>query len=170
MKRYTHLCSAVIICDFKFKRTENHNFTLTTNTSQDVEFFHSLIFLEIVLGTLVDLDLKRLAKFSETPYFDISLGKRECTEAQKSLGLQWPTAAVVVSTATMTRKMIRRPAQCVWNVTQKLKITYPAFCLVTTPCVTHASVCYCRTRYCRASSCCVQNADICIWWPAMVEY
>ena len=71
MRRYTHLCSAVIICDFKFKRTENHNFTLTTNTSQHVGFFHSLIFLEIVLGTLVDLDLKCLAKFGETPYFDI---------------------------------------------------------------------------------------------------
>ena len=28
----------------KFKRTENHNFTITTNTSQHVEFFHSLIF------------------------------------------------------------------------------------------------------------------------------
>ena len=24
------------------KRTENHNFTITTNTSQHVEFFHSL--------------------------------------------------------------------------------------------------------------------------------
>ena len=30
-----------IICD---RRTENHNFTITTNTSQHVEFFHSLIF------------------------------------------------------------------------------------------------------------------------------
>ena len=30
-----------MICD---KRTENHNFTITTNTSQHVEFFHSLIF------------------------------------------------------------------------------------------------------------------------------
>ena len=30
-----------MICD---KRTENHNFTITTNTSQRVEFFHSLIF------------------------------------------------------------------------------------------------------------------------------
>ena len=34
----------VIICNFKFKRTENHNFTVTTNTSQYMEFFHSLIF------------------------------------------------------------------------------------------------------------------------------
>ena len=34
----------VIICDLNFKRTENHNFTITTNTSQHVEFFHSLIF------------------------------------------------------------------------------------------------------------------------------
>ena len=34
----------VIICDFNFKRTENHNFTITTNVSQHVEFFHSLIF------------------------------------------------------------------------------------------------------------------------------
>ena len=34
----------VIVCDFKFKRTENHNFTLTTNTSQHVKFFHFLIF------------------------------------------------------------------------------------------------------------------------------
>ena len=35
-----------MICD---KRTENHNFTITTNTSQHVEFFHSLIFLDISL-------------------------------------------------------------------------------------------------------------------------
>ena len=35
----------VIIYDLNFKRTENHNFTITTNTSQHVEFFHSLIFL-----------------------------------------------------------------------------------------------------------------------------
>ena len=34
----------MIVCDFKFKRTENHNFTLTTNTSQHVKFFHFLIF------------------------------------------------------------------------------------------------------------------------------
>ena len=34
----------VIICDLNFKRTENHNFTITTNMSQHVEFFHSLIF------------------------------------------------------------------------------------------------------------------------------
>ena len=34
----------VIICDLNFKRTENHNFTITTNTSQHVEFFHSLNF------------------------------------------------------------------------------------------------------------------------------
>ena len=34
-----------MICD---KRTENHNFTITTNMSQHVEFFHSLIFYEIV--------------------------------------------------------------------------------------------------------------------------
>ena len=27
-----------------FKGTENHNITITTNTSQHVEFFHSLIF------------------------------------------------------------------------------------------------------------------------------
>ena len=31
-----------MICD---KRTENHNFTITTNMSQHVEFFHSLIFV-----------------------------------------------------------------------------------------------------------------------------
>ena len=31
----------MMICD---KKTENHNFTITTNTSQHVEFFHSLIF------------------------------------------------------------------------------------------------------------------------------
>ena len=35
----------VIICDLNFKRTENHNFTITTNMSQHVEFFHSLIFI-----------------------------------------------------------------------------------------------------------------------------
>ena len=34
----------MIICN---KRTENHNFTITTNTSQHVEFFHSLIFIII---------------------------------------------------------------------------------------------------------------------------
>ena len=27
------------------KRTENHNFTIKTNTSQHVEFFHSLILI-----------------------------------------------------------------------------------------------------------------------------
>ena len=30
----------LIICNFKFERTENHNFTITTNTSQLVEFLH----------------------------------------------------------------------------------------------------------------------------------
>ena len=34
----------MIICD---KRTENHNFTITTNTSQHVEFFHALIFEKV---------------------------------------------------------------------------------------------------------------------------
>ena len=34
----------VIICDLNFKRTENHNFTITTNMSQHMEFFHPLIF------------------------------------------------------------------------------------------------------------------------------
>ena len=34
----------MIICHLNFKRTKNHNIT-TTNTSQHVEFFHSLIFL-----------------------------------------------------------------------------------------------------------------------------
>ena len=38
----------VIICDLNFKRTKNHNFTITTNTSQHVEFFHSLIFVTSV--------------------------------------------------------------------------------------------------------------------------
>ena len=37
----------------KFKRTENHNFTITTNTSQHVEFFHSLIF--ILVSSNVDV-------------------------------------------------------------------------------------------------------------------
>ena len=37
-----------IMYDFKFKRTENRHFTITTNTSQCVEFFHSLIFLWFV--------------------------------------------------------------------------------------------------------------------------
>ena len=45
----------VIICDLNFKRTENHNFTITTNTSQHVEFFHSLIFYFVVIQ-LVDID------------------------------------------------------------------------------------------------------------------
>ena len=48
----------VIICDLNFKRTENHNFTITTNTSQHVEFFHSLIFMSVILFifyfTLID--------------------------------------------------------------------------------------------------------------------
>ena len=43
-----------MICD---KRTENHNFTITTNTSQHVEFFHSLILL-YWLGS-DDSDLKK---------------------------------------------------------------------------------------------------------------
>ena len=45
----------MIICDLNFKRTENHNFTITTNTSQHVEFFHSLIFYFFVIQ-LVDID------------------------------------------------------------------------------------------------------------------
>ena len=40
----------VIICDLNFKRTENHNFTITTNTSQHVEFFHSLIFFIFMIS------------------------------------------------------------------------------------------------------------------------
>ena len=35
----------MIICHLNFKRTKNHNIT-TTNTSQHVEFFHSLIFFQ----------------------------------------------------------------------------------------------------------------------------
>ena len=35
----------MIICHINFKRTENHKIT-TTNTSQHVEFFHSLIFCQ----------------------------------------------------------------------------------------------------------------------------
>ena len=31
----------------KFKRTENHNLTITTNTRHHVEFFHSLTFVFI---------------------------------------------------------------------------------------------------------------------------
>ena len=34
----------------KFKRTEDYNFTITTNTSQYVEFFHPLIFLKKVIS------------------------------------------------------------------------------------------------------------------------
>ena len=37
----------VIICDLSFERTKNHNFTITTNMSQHVEFFHPLIFCKI---------------------------------------------------------------------------------------------------------------------------
>ena len=37
----------MIICHLNFKRTENHNIAITTNTSQHVEFFHSLIFTDI---------------------------------------------------------------------------------------------------------------------------
>ena len=33
----------LIIRDIKFERTEDHNFTITTHSSQEVEFFHSLI-------------------------------------------------------------------------------------------------------------------------------
>ena len=43
-----------MICD---KMTENHHFTITTNTSQHVEFFHSLILL-YWLGS-DDSDLKK---------------------------------------------------------------------------------------------------------------
>ena len=45
----------VIICDLNFKRTENHNFTITTNMSQHVEFFHSLIFIIIIGGGFSDI-------------------------------------------------------------------------------------------------------------------
>ena len=38
----------MIICHINFKRTENHKIT-TTNTSQHVEFFHSLIFNTFIL-------------------------------------------------------------------------------------------------------------------------
>ena len=40
----------VIICDLNFKRIENHNFTITTNPSQHLEFFHSLIFFTGPVG------------------------------------------------------------------------------------------------------------------------
>ena len=30
--------------DFKFIRTEDHNFTITAHTNQQVEFFYSLLF------------------------------------------------------------------------------------------------------------------------------
>ena len=42
-----------MICD---KRTENHNFTITTNMSQHVEFFHSLIF-SIIAGNMLYFDI-----------------------------------------------------------------------------------------------------------------
>ena len=34
------------------KGLKNHNFTITTNTSQHVEFFHSLIFIVFLLTSL----------------------------------------------------------------------------------------------------------------------
>ena len=40
----------LIIWDFKFKRTENYNFTITTNTSQHVEI---LSLLDILKSTLM---------------------------------------------------------------------------------------------------------------------
>ena len=40
----------IIYVTTKLKRTENHNFTITTNTSQHVEFFHSLIFSNIFVN------------------------------------------------------------------------------------------------------------------------
>ena len=50
----------VIICDFKFKRTEKHDFTLTTNMNQHVEFFHFLIFLwSFSFSLLISLGVNR---------------------------------------------------------------------------------------------------------------
>ena len=46
----------VIICDLNFKRTENHNFTIATNTSQHVEFFHSLIFVIVLIAKVCHRD------------------------------------------------------------------------------------------------------------------
>ena len=53
-----------LICDFKFKRTENHNFTITTNTSQHVEFFHSLIFEGLFYLFCSRLGVSKLNYFS----------------------------------------------------------------------------------------------------------
>ena len=56
-----------MICD---KRIENHNFTITTNTSQHAEFFHSLIFDKIHL-LYVNLNInKKLESISPAKYID----------------------------------------------------------------------------------------------------
>ena len=43
----------VMICDFKFERTENYNFTITIHRDQHVEFFHSLIFYYFPIDVFV---------------------------------------------------------------------------------------------------------------------
>ena len=48
--------------DFKFERTENHNFAIKTHTSQQVEFFHSLILFSFVRTCIYfHFDAKRSA-------------------------------------------------------------------------------------------------------------
>ena len=42
----THALWLAFLCDFKFERTENNNFTITTHTGQHMEFYHFLIFFQ----------------------------------------------------------------------------------------------------------------------------
>ena len=68
--------------DFKSERTENQNFTITTNTSQHVEFFHSLIFEYVTVcnGSLT---------FCWVRYMAFELGyNREITVADPGRGAE----------------------------------------------------------------------------------
>ena len=47
--RGTRVSKLVRITDVRFEITENHNFTITSHMSQQVEFFHSSILLDSLL-------------------------------------------------------------------------------------------------------------------------
>ena len=75
----------MITCEFKFKRTENHNFTIRTNMSQHVEFFHSLIFLVLIIskdlfGVAIVCNLKMQNLITN---WNVDTSK-ECTETSNS--------------------------------------------------------------------------------------
>ena len=45
-EKLRHICDPMCLL---YAKNENHDFTITTNTSQHVEFFHSLIFLLFIV-------------------------------------------------------------------------------------------------------------------------